>query len=213
MKTTMKTTITTALTMTLLALGLQATALADQFNVAPGLSRATFVSEATFETINGNTSNLGGELAVDLADAGKASGSVTLDVASLKTGVDMRDEHLRSDQWLDAGKHPNITFKLKKVDLKGRALKPGQKVKGQVTGELTIKGVTRTVTAPVEVTFHELPPARRAPQMGLSNDLLRIHTELTIKLSDFGIEVPAPLKDVKLANDIKLALDLTAVKK
>lgn len=188
------------------------TASAETWKIKSGLSRATFVSDASFETINGNTSAVSGSINLTIDNPNAATAKVSLPVKSLKTGVDLRDKHLASSQWLDAAKHPDILFELASVRLESAKLVNRKKVKGKVTGKLTVRGKTLPVKASVLVTYHELPPAKRRPQMGLSNDLLRIRVDLEIKLSDYGIEIPGPLKDVKVSDTLQLRLDLTAVK-
>src|SRR6185503_6948292 len=81
----------------------------------PKFVNITFESQADIETIVGTTNKAKGEIKADLE---KAAGSVSISVpvASMKTGIDMRDEHLRSDQWVDAKKFPDLTFVSKKVE-------------------------------------------------------------------------------------------------
>ena len=76
-----------------------------------------------------------------------------------------------------------------------------------VTGDLTIHGVTKRVTAPARVVLipeSELTKSSRGP-----GDWIHATTEFAIKLSDFGIDVPQTL-GMKLSNDVKLKLDLFA---
>src|SRR5262245_45664247 len=81
----------------------------------PKFVNITFESQADIETIVGTTNAAKGTVKADLE---KGTGSVTLSVpvASMKTGIDMRDEHLRSKDWLEAAKFPDITFVSKKVE-------------------------------------------------------------------------------------------------
>src|SRR5688572_28854136 len=80
----------------------------------PKFINITFDSHADIESILGTTNQATGTIVADLA---KGTGSVTLSVpvASMKTGIDMRDEHLRSPMWMYAAKFPDITFVSKKV--------------------------------------------------------------------------------------------------
>lgn len=71
-------------------------------------------------------------------DISKSKIDVTIPVASIDTGVKKRDDHLRSDDFFDAKKYPNITFKSKKFT--------GTLDDFKVVGDLTIKGVTKEVT-------------------------------------------------------------------
>ncbi|MCA1733535.1 MAG: YceI family protein, partial [Acidobacteria bacterium] len=69
----------------------------------------TFASETAFESILGTTQAIGGRVVADL-EKGTGSVEIEIPVASLRTGIDMRDEHLRSPMWLDASAHPSIRF-------------------------------------------------------------------------------------------------------
>ena len=103
-----------AVAVALLVPGL-ASAQVRTFRVESG-SRATFVSEAPLETINGVTSRVTGELRVNTASLGSTTGTFTIPTNSLRTGIDLRDEHLQSSTWLDASANPNITFEITRVE-------------------------------------------------------------------------------------------------
>ncbi len=172
-----------------------------------GMSRVSFSSEAMLETIIGNTSHVTGSLEVDLAAPNRgARGQVEVDIGSLKTGIDLRDEHLRGEQWLDAKKFPKATFALDKVSLKG-ALVAGKRVSGTLSGTLTIHGVAKPVTVPVEVGFHKWSPELK--NFGVETDLIRVKAAFKVALSDFGIKVPEMLGK-KVAETLEIGLNLTA---
>lgn len=142
----------------------------------------TFDSQADIETIVGTTNKAKGTVKADLE---KGLGSVTLSVpvASLKTGIDLRDEHLRSDKWLDAAKFPDLTFASKKVEPVKDA-----KNKVKVTGEFTMHGVTKEMT--VVVDWKELP-AEAIKKSGFPEGRwLKFSTEFPVKLTDFGVNIP-----------------------
>ena len=80
----------------------------------------------------------------DAADPTKSTLAVTIPVASLDTGVPALDEHLKSPDFFDAAKFPQITFKSTKIKKAGKAFK--------VTGDLTMHGVTKPVTLDVELS-------------------------------------------------------------
>lgn len=142
----------------------------------------TFESQADIETIVGTTNKAKGTVKADLE---KGVGSVTLavPVASLKTGIDLRDEHLRSEQWLDAAKFPEITFASKKAEPVKDA-----KNKVKVTGEFTMHGVTKEMTVVVE--WKELPAEAIKKAQFPEGRWLKFSTEFPVKLSDHGVKVP-----------------------
>lgn len=148
----------------------------------PKFVNITFESQADIETIVGTTNVAKGTIKADLD---KASGSVslTVPVASMKTGIDMRDEHLRSEMWLDEKKFPDITFVSKKVEKDGDA-----KNRVKVTGDFTMHGVTKAMTVAVE--WKELPADAVKAAKFPEGRWLKYSTEFPVKLSDHGVKIP-----------------------
>lgn len=175
-----------------------------------GMSRVSFTSEAPLETIVGTTTVVTGELAVDLKSPGKtATGTVNVDIAAIRTGVDLRDEHLRSENWLDAAKFPKATFALEHLAAPG-ALVAGKTLTGTASGTLTIHGVTKKVSVPVTIGFHKW--TEELKNFGIATDLLRVKATFVVKLADYGIKIPSMLGR-KLGETVEIAVNLTAVQK
>lgn len=173
-----------------------------------GGSRVQFVSDAPLETITGVTSGLSGEVSVDPANLSTVTGRVQASVATLRTGVDLRDEHLRGESWLDASHHPNATFEVTGVE-GVTALRPNEAANGRVRGRFTIHGVTREITTTARVRLIPLTPElARTP--GINGDVLRIQATFTVRLTDYNVSVPLPVR-LKVANDIQVTVDLRAV--
>lgn len=179
---------------------------AADFAVMPGVSNASFTSEALLETINGTTSQLGGTISVDVASPTGATGTIAFPNDSLRTGIDLRDEHLYSDQWLGAGE---VSFAITSVQTDAAALTHGQTIDATVTGQLTIKGTSQTVAAPARVTYYEVSSDQVAGTYGVENNLLRVTTAFDIELDDYGISIIAPLQN-KVSNTIRLEVRVTA---
>jgi polyisoprenoid-binding protein YceI len=161
-----------------------------------GKSRATFVSDAPLETMVGKTNKVTGTLTVDPADITKTTGKFKVAVKSLKTGNDLRDEHLQGDGWLDAEKNPFIHFEISEVVLgkKGNAeLKQNKDTKVQVKGKFTAHGVTQFVTAKGTVNW--------------SGAGIRIKAEFPVNLTSHEISVPSIVR-LKVANEIQVSVDL-----
>ncbi len=173
-----------------------------------GGSRATFVSDATLETINGVTSAVTGDLRFDPANLSSATGTITIPVASIRTGVDLRDEHLRGADWLDAAHHANATFEITSVT-GASTLTPNQEARLQLHGRFTIHGVTRNVVARARIKWIPLTAEMRSTP-GITGDVLRGRARFTIQLSDFGISVPAVVR-LKVSNDITVTVNLRAM--
>lgn len=111
-------------------------------------------------------------------DPEKSSVSVTIDAASVDTGVDVFDGHMKGDTFFDVANHPEITFvstEIKRTD----------DFTGTITGDLTIKGNTLPVT--LETTFNKGDFVQRSNlhKLGFS-------AKTTVKRSDFGVDAFAP---------------------
>ena len=172
------------------------------FKVRPdGSSKTTFVSDAPLETMTGTSKKITGTLSVDPTDITKTTGTFKVPVTSLRTGNDLRDEHLQGDGWLDAKKTPTIQFQITEVVLgkkDGPELKEGKDRKVEVKGKFTAHGVTKPVTAKGTVKW--------------SGQELRIKADFTVALEDHDVSVPSIVR-LKVANDIAVSVDLRAVAK
>ncbi len=89
--------------------------------------------------VHGQFNSVKGAVDFDPADPGAISVEVTIDVAGLYTGVERRDNHLRSGDFFDAGRFPAITFKSSVIEI--IALN-----QVNITGDLTICGISRPIT-------------------------------------------------------------------
>ena len=175
------------------------------------VSTASYTSDAALESISGTSTQLSGVISTDLKDPSKTSGTISFPVTSLVSGVAMRDEHMAGENWLNAAKFPNITFAIKSVKLKGdnKVLTNGTSVQADATGELTLHGVTKTVTVPVRASYREVPAGQ---VYGLEGNLLRVETSFSIKLSDYGVTIPEVLT-AKVSNELSLTVKATAKQK
>ncbi len=146
-------------------------------------SNITFESESDFETILGHTNIASGQVVADL-DAGSARIDVRVPVATLDTGIELRNKHLQSKDWLDAKKNPEIRF----VSRSARKLDDGS---WEIAGDFSLRGATKPLTVRAQV---KPIPAAAAKAAGLgAGDWLRVSTPFEIKLSDFGLAVPSML--------------------
>jgi polyisoprenoid-binding protein YceI len=155
-----------------------------EFGGNPARTNITFVSEADLETIHGITHSVSGEVVHDRA-AKTASGRLVVPVASLRTGIDLRDAHLRGEQggvWLEAAKHPEIVFALE------RATPSKEDGVWDYAGKLSIHGVTKDWSGKARVRFVSAELAAKA-KLG-AGDWVRVVAELDVRIADFGIKVP-----------------------
>jgi polyisoprenoid-binding protein YceI len=95
--------------------------------------------------VRGRLGAVSGTVVLDEQDPAGSRVDVSIDVAAIDTRDEKRDAHLRSADFFDVANHPNVTFR-------STAVRPGREGAGSydVTGDLTIRGVTRPVTLAVE---------------------------------------------------------------
>ncbi|MDB5098540.1 MAG: YceI like family protein [Cyanobacteria bacterium RYN_339] len=161
---------------------------------------ASFTSRAAIVRMIGRTPKLTGSANIQLTDMAKSSGTVNVDLLSLDTGISMRNEHMRN--FLETSKFPQAIFKFTSIKLDGNKLEPGKLVVGTATGTITIHGVTKPLTAPIELTY--LPQGDPKYRPG---DWLHFYSQFKTKVSDFNIALPAPMIGQKLANDLTIEID------
>lgn len=139
------------------------------------------VSHFGYSIQRGRFDKTSGKITLDIA-AQKGSAEVTVDAASVDSGVDKLNEHLRSEDFFNVAKNPQITFKSTRLAF------ADDKVTS-ATGDLTINGITRPVTLTATL-FHCAPhPMTKRKQCG--GDLVA-----TVKRSDFGMKYAlGPLGD------------------
>jgi polyisoprenoid-binding protein YceI len=126
------------------------------------------------------------------------SGSV--EVASIDTGDENRDGHLAAPDFFDAATHPQITFT-------STALEPISDGEVRLTGEITIKGITR----PIELTGVIADPGTTDPW---GNQRVGLELQGTIDRREFDLKwnQTLPNGNVLVANEVKLVLSVSAVK-
>ena len=138
-----------------------------------------------------NFGQVDGTLVYDAEDVAASSVQVTLPLAGLDSFVAKFDEHLRSDDFFDAAKYPNATFKSTKVEAAGEG-------RLKVTGDLTIKDNTRPVV--LDVTLNKA---------GERNGRAAIGFDATgaVKRSDFGLGLFVP----NVGDEVKLTITTEAM--
>ena len=125
-------------------MAVSAAAQAGSWRIDPNHSAAQFsVRHLGVSTVRGAFMKVSGSASYDPADPSKNSVDVTIDASSVDTRVEMRDNDLRSPNFLDVQKYPTITFKSKQSKSAGAG-------KLEILGDLTIHGVTKEVTLDVD---------------------------------------------------------------
>jgi polyisoprenoid-binding protein YceI len=163
------------------------------WQIDPMHSAAQFsVRHLGISTVRGQFEKLSGSVTYDPAAPDKTSISATIDATSVNTRVEMRDNDLRSPNFLDVAKYPTITFKSKRIDHSGSgSLK--------VIGDLTIHGVTKEVSLDVDGPT----PAIKDP---MGNQRMGASASTKINRHDFGVNgAPAMAGDeVLITLDIEM---------
>ncbi|MGD9563210.1 MAG: YceI family protein [Pyrinomonadaceae bacterium] len=134
-----------------------------------------------------------GTVMYDAKDVAKSSVTFTAKMTSVDTGVGGRDNHLRSADFFDVEKHPEMTFSSTKVAKNGKGW--------LVTGDLTMKGVTKPVSIPFNITGFLPGNQRNGPRMGITG-------ETTVNRRDFGVNYGTA---ATLGDDVKVVLQIEAV--
>ncbi|MBI1726313.1 MAG: YceI family protein [Candidatus Rokubacteria bacterium] len=118
-----------------------------RFRIQPEASDVGFKATSRLMDADGKFSRITGEVMLDPKDPATAMITLSIESASIDTGIGMRDTHLRSADFLDVARFPTMTFESRRVEVEGR--------RARVTGQLTLHGVTREIVVPVDVQFSE----------------------------------------------------------
>ncbi len=177
-----------------LALAAPALAAAENYKVDPIHSTSVFrLKHANTAWFWGRFNEPGGSFSLDAADVTKSTFTIELDATRVDSGNEKRDAHLRSPDFFNAKQYPKISFKSKSVK-KGE----GENML-EVSGDLTMHGVTKPITAAVELTGKgEFPPGTKRAG---------IEATLVVKMSDFEFKGNPGLSD-----EVKVIVALEGVK-
>ncbi len=160
------------------------------YRLDPGHSKITWsVDHFGFSTYVGQFSKVEGTLSIDPKTATEAKLDVTIDANSVGTLNPALDAHLKSADFLDTTKFPTATFKATTIKLTGKRT-------ADITGDLTLRGVTKPVT--VAATFNQagVNPVDKTYSLGFAG-------KAKIKRTDFGVSAYAPA----LGDEVTLELE------
>ncbi len=156
------------------------------------------VKHMMVSTVKGRFKNLTGTLHVDEANPAGSRIEAAIEVASVDTGAEQRDEHLRSDDFFNAAQYPEITFRSTSISGKGDDWK--------MDGELTIRDVTRPVVLDVEFEGRG-PDAYGGERAGFT-------ATTKINRKDFGVNWNGLIEagGVVVSDTVKITLNIEAVR-
>ncbi|MGE5819766.1 MAG: YceI family protein [Deltaproteobacteria bacterium] len=173
----------------------------------PGHTAAEFCARHMMVTyVRGHFKNIRGVLVFDPANPRASSVEVTIDAAGIWTGEPDRDAHLRSADFLDVEHYPEITFKGDKVELIGAN-------DADITGDLTIRSVTRVATLRVHYLGQwQTPWWEDGVDKGPKTRAGFLATTLINRL-DFGVSWNAPLDNqgFVVGHAIEITIDAEAI--
>lgn len=172
-----------------------------EWKIDPAHSSAQFaVKHLGISTVRGAFSSVKGAVQWDDQDVTKSSVDVTIDVNSVDTRVPDRDKDLRSERFFDVEHFPSMTFKSKKVE----QVAPG---KLKVTGDLTIRGVTKEAVLDVD---GPTPPVKDP----WGNQRMAINATSKVNRQDFGVKWNAKLDSggVVVGDDVAITIDAEIIK-
>ena len=151
-------------------------------------------------TVRGSFEDFAGTVELDGDDPTSARGSVTVQTASLWTGVEMRDNHLRSDDFFGVEKYPEMTFRSTAVEQTGEN-------SYKVTGELTIREVTRPISLDVEVEGQIIDP--------YGNERVGLSARGRLNRKDWGLNWNQAIEagGVVVSDHINIAVEAALVRK
>jgi len=173
---------------------------ADTYVVDKNHSEAAFQIRHLVSKVSGKFDDFAGSIDIDEKNPASSNVTFTIKTASIDTGVADRDKHLRSGDFFDAEKNPEITFKSTTVKASSK------KNVYSVTGDLTMRGVTKRITIPVEfLGFAKDPWGSQRAGFTLSTTLNR---------KDYGINWNKALDNggYLLSDDVDITVNIEAAK-
>ena len=174
--------------------------LSGTYALDPAHTRIGFVARHAMVTkVRGAFNEFEGSAVVDGTDLTKSTGQLTIQAASIDTRNEQRDAHLRSNDFLAMEEHPQITFVATDVRQSGPTSL-------ELTGDLTIRGVTNSVTIPFEFEGAATDP--------FGNLRVGFEGSAVINRKDYGITWNAALETggVLVSDKITLEFEVSAIK-
>jgi polyisoprenoid-binding protein YceI len=167
-----------------------------------GTTLVRFDSKAPLESFGGKTQQVRGEIYLDPAALGdSATVNVEVDLATLETGIGLRDQHMR-DNHLETKRFPLAVFRGARIVGEHPArLAPGEGVALEIEGLFALHGIERTMRVPVNVVY----------EVAAGQERLGIECRFLVKLSDYGIPRPQFLA-LKVADEQRITFRALAVR-
>ncbi|WP_374969779.1 YceI family protein [Terrabacter sp. BE26] len=172
--------------------------ISGDYTLDPSHTRIGFSARHAMVTkVRGNFEEFEGTAHVDTVTPANSSVTVTIQAASVTTGNEQRDGHLKTPDFFDVANFPQITFVSTNVERDG--------AEWAITGDLTINGVTKSVTIPFEETGSAKDP--------FGNTRVGFEGEVTIDRTEWNLSFNAALETggVLVSEKVKLEFDVSAI--
>ena len=181
-------------------------AVAEEAKGFSAISSGTYVNDDTHTYVTFSYSHMGlsnpvltftdvdATVILDASDATKSTLNVDIDPVSISSGVDEFNSHLESEDFFDVKKFTDISFKSTKLTMSSDTT-------GTVTGDLTIKGITKPVTLDVTLNGAMVHPMKNIDAFG-------IEATGSVKRSDFGLGAYVPV----VSDEVDLAITVEFLK-
>ena len=175
-------------------------AFADTYNVDKSHSEATFTIRHLMSRVLGRFEDFSGAVNIDKANSSASTVEFTIKTASVDTANADRDKHLQGEDFFFTQKYPEITFK-------STSVQPAKtKDLYTVTGDLTMRGVTKRVTLAVTFLGYANDP--------WGNERAGFELDTTLNRKDYGINWNKAVDNgMLLSDDVDIAIALETVKK
>jgi polyisoprenoid-binding protein YceI len=170
------------------------------WTIDPAHTRLGFVARHAMVTkVRGSFTEFSGTAVLDTDNPAASKADLTIDVASVNTGNEQRDGHLRTNDFFDAAVYPKIHFT-------STAFEDLDAANYRMTGDLTIKGVTKPVTVDFEATGTATDP--------YGNVRAGFEGRAVINRKDWGVSFNAPLEagGVLVSDKVTLEFDISAIR-
>lgn len=156
-----------------------------------------------FTPVTGKFEQFDAALRYDPESPESSTVNVTIDVASVNTNNERRDNHLQSGDFFEADKHPEIVFRSTSVREVGRN-------RLVATGPLTIKGVTREIELPIEVLGVQPIPEEMQEMLDGATQVASFRAATTLDRRDFGVGVGDWAATMIVGGDVDVEIVLEA---
>lgn len=172
--------------------------ISGDYTIDPSHTRIGFSARHAMVTkVRGQFEQFEGSAHVDTVNPANSSVTVTIQAASVTTGNEQRDGHLKTPDFFDIANYPQITFVSTDVERDG--------AEWAITGDLTINGVTKSVTIPFEETGSAKDP--------FGNTRVGFEGEVSIDRTEWNLSFNAALETggVLVSEKVKLEFDVSAI--